>query len=131
LPPRNAILAAPLLRYDGARHTVLDWQRWCAQLFGDNHGTAAVAEQIDFDGGPSFASFSDMLDACRRGEGLALVRSSLVSADLAAGKLVRSFVESLPSDLHYHLVSSPAQRSKPEVAAFRNWILACSSAPAT
>ena len=130
LPPRNAILAAPLLRYDGARHTLLDWRRWYAQLFGDNAAIDAVAEQVDFDGGPGFASFSDMLDACRRGEGFALVRSSLVSGDLTAGTLVRSFVESLPSDLHYHLVSSPAQRSKPEVAAFRNWILAESAAGA-
>ena len=124
LPKTNALLAAPLLHYDGARHTVLDWRRWHSQLYGTEPGTigAELAAQIDLDAGPSFPTFTAMLDACRRGEGFALVRSSLVADDLAAGRLKRCFVETLPSDLHYHLVTAPQRRPRPEITAFRQWI---------
>lgn len=124
LPKTNALLAAPLLHYDGARHTVLDWRRWHSQLFGTEPGTigAELATKIDLDAGPSFPNFTAMLDACRRGEGFALVRSSLVADDLAAGRLKRCFVETLPSDLHYHLVTMPQRRPRPEITAFRQWI---------
>jgi LysR family glycine cleavage system transcriptional activator len=33
LPRRQALRAAPLLRYEGARHTVLDWERWHGQIY--------------------------------------------------------------------------------------------------
>lgn len=125
LPKRQALLAAPLLHYEGARHTVLDWRRWHSQLFGAEPGSLgdSLSRKVDFDGGPGFASFSDMLEACRRGDGFALVRTSLVADDLASGRLVRCFVETLPSDLHYHLVTAPHRRPNEAVAAFRRWIV--------
>lgn len=126
LPKTRALLAAPLLHYDGERHTVLDWRRWHSQLYGTEPGTigADLARQLDLDAGPVFSSFADMLAACRRGEGFALVRSSLVADDLAAGRLVRCFIESLPSDLHYHLVTAPQRRPRPQISAFRQWMFA-------
>lgn len=126
LPPTQALLAAPLLHYQGARNTVLDWRRWNSQLYGAGPDSVGdrLAALIDFDAGPSFPSFADMLEACRRGEGFALVRTSLVADDLAAGLLVRCFVETLPSDLHYHLVTAPQRRPSEAVTAFRRWILA-------
>ena len=125
LPPREALTAAPLLQYEGARHTVLDWRRWHSQLFGieANSVGAKLAALIDFDAGPVFSTFSDMLAACRRGEGFALVRTSLVAGDLSAGRLVRCFVETLPSDLSYHLVTAPKRRPSAEISAFRQWII--------
>jgi LysR family glycine cleavage system transcriptional activator len=125
LPPREALTAAPLLQYEGARHTVLDWRRWHSQLFGieANSVGAKLAALIDFDAGPVFSTFSDMLAACRRGEGFALVRTSLVASDLATGRLVRCFVETLPSDLSYHLVTAPKRRPSAEISAFRQWII--------
>lgn len=124
LPKIQGLLAAPLLHYDGARHTLLDWRRWHSQLFGIEPGTvgADLAAKIDLDAGPSFPTFTAMLDACRRGDGFALVRSSLVADDLAASRLVRCFVETLPSDLHYHLITAPQRRPRPEINAFRQWI---------
>lgn len=126
LPKTRALLAAPLLHYDGARYTVLDWRRWHSQLYGTEPGTvgAELATQIDLDAGPSFPTFTAMLEACRRGEGFALVRSSLVADDIAAGRLKRCFVETLPSDLHYHLITAPQRRPRPEITAFRQWIFA-------
>lgn len=125
LPKRNALLAAPLLRYEGERHTVLDWRRWHSQLYGAEEGSIGhdLAQELGFESGPNYPTFGDMLEACRQGLGFALVRTSLVADDIAAGRLVRCFVESMPSDLHYHLVLPRLRRPRPEVTAFRQWIL--------
>ncbi|MBA8910100.1 LysR family transcriptional regulator [Aminobacter ciceronei] len=126
LPSRQALRAAPLLRYEGARHTVLDWERWHGQIYDGKEQFPAVdgvEGPFDFQAGPSFPTFSDMIAACRQDAGLALVRSSLVADDLAAGRLVKCFDEIIPSDLQYHLVTSPAQRRSPGVIAFRKWII--------
>lgn len=120
LPEREGMRVAPLLRYDGARYTVLDWRRWHGLLYGEENGKAAG--HIDFDGGPSYRTFAEMLEACRLGLGFALVRSSLVADDLASGRLVRCFTESVVSDLQYQLVTAPRRRGQPEVLAFRRWI---------
>jgi LysR family transcriptional regulator, glycine cleavage system transcriptional activator len=125
LPKRKALLAAPLLRYEGARHTVLDWRRWHSQLYGAEEGSIGhdLMKELDFDAGQSYPTFAEMLEACRLGKGFALVRTSLVADDIAAGRLVRCFVETMPSDLHYHLVLPRLRRPRPEVSAFRQWIL--------
>ncbi|MBS1180466.1 MAG: transcriptional regulator protein [Proteobacteria bacterium] len=121
LPPRNAFLAAPCLTYDGVRHTALDWRRWFEQV--DSEGAAAgFADQLS--AAACFPTFADMLAACRRGEGFALVRTSLVDADLRAGTLVRAFVEGQPSPFNYSLVYPSAALANPSVAAFRTWLLA-------
>ena len=126
LPRRQALRAAPLLRYEGARHTVLDWERWYGQIHDPKERLPAVDgsdEPFDFQAGPSFPTFSDMIAACRLDAGLALVRSSLVADDLAAGRLVKCFDETTPSDLQYHLVIAPGQRRGAGVIAFRQWII--------
>lgn len=119
LPEKDGLAAAPLLRYAGARHTVLDWGRWHGQMYDQS----LVSPVDDFDSGPCYPTFAEMLEACRRGEGFALVRSSLVAADLAGGRLVRCFSESTISDLQYQLVVSPERRRDPDVLAFRTWLL--------
>lgn len=121
LPRTDALLEAPLLRYEGARHTVLDWERWHEQLYGK---TAREGERsIGFDSGPCFPTFADMIAACETGAGFALVRTSLVADKLAAGKLVQAFVETVRSDLQYYLVSTAVQRKRAEVVAFRTWLV--------
>lgn len=125
LPARNALRAAPLLSYAGARHTVLDWRRLYEQIGGPvEQGFPAFEE---FELGPEFATFAEMLDACARGEGFALVRTSLVVDDLASGRLVRCFSEAQVSDLHYHVVVPAAAMLRPEVEEFRAWLIAASS----
>ena len=125
LPKRQALRAAPLLRYEGARHTVLDWQRWYGQIAGqkETHEDAASGAPFDFDAGPCYPTFSDMLAACRDGAGLALVRTSLVADDLVTGRLLQCFTETVVSDLQYHLVTAASQRRSSNVIAFRAWML--------
>lgn len=124
LPPRNAIRAAPLLRYTGMRHTILDWQRWYEQITG---GSGEADAQFDIvaavEDGLLFESFADMLDACREGRGFALVRSSLVARDIADGKLVRCFIEAQPAAVSYNLVYPQNALQNPSAALFRNWLL--------
>ncbi|MBM7049723.1 MULTISPECIES: LysR substrate-binding domain-containing protein [Rhizobium] len=124
LPPRNAIRAAPLLRYAGMRHTILDWQRWYEQITGRS-GEADTQFDIvaAVEDGLLFESFADMLDACRQGRGFALVRSSLVARDVADGKLVRCFIEAQPAAASYNLVYPQNALQNPSVALFRNWLL--------
>ncbi len=131
LPPRWAIRAAPLLRYSGMRHTILDWQRWHEQITSGLDDEAkphfdiarAVEEALLFD------SFAEMLEACRRGRGFALVRSSLVARDLAEKKLVRCFVEVQPAAVSYSLVYPPNALVNPAAALFRNWLLSQAHSP--
>ena len=102
LPPRQAILAAPLLTHDGARHTLLDWQRAYEQMVGPRLAEAPAFDSFEQ---ISFPDFDAMLAACRAGAGFALVRTSLAADDIARGRLVQAFVEETPSDLQYHLVT--------------------------
>ncbi|NLS19529.1 LysR family transcriptional regulator [Rhizobium sp. P40RR-XXII] len=125
LPPREGIRAAPLLRYAGMRHTILDWQRWYEQITGGNNDEATprfdIARAVEE--APLFDSFADMLEACRQGHGFALVRSSLVARDLAEKTLVRCFVEVQPAAASYNLVYPPNALQNPAAALFRNWLL--------
>lgn len=130
LPRHNAFAEAPLLRYAGERHTALDWRRWLEQLGLCPPGQALVLgsgpqmRRLDPDAGPCYSTFPDMLEACRQGAGFALVQTSLVADDMAQGRLVRPFIEALPSDLHYHLVCPEEMADRSKIAAFRRWVLA-------
>ena len=52
--------------------------------------------------------------------------SSLVSDDLAAGRLVKPFELSLksPAQFAYHLITPRDTAGRPMITTFRNWILA-------
>ena len=132
LPPRNAIRVAPLLRYAGMRHTILDWQRWYEQTTGRSGDAPDPRYDIALavEEGPLFESFADMLEACREGRGFALVRSSLVARDIAEGKLVRCFVEVQPAAVSYNLVYPQNALQNPSAALFRNWLLSQVRSPA-
>jgi LysR family glycine cleavage system transcriptional activator len=125
LPPRQAISAAPLLRYAGMRHTSLDWQRWYEQITSGLDGEANPHFDIvrAVEKAPLFSSFTEMLEACRQGRGFALVRSSLVARDLTEKKLVRCFVEVQPAAVSYNLVYPPNALLNPAAALFRSWLL--------
>lgn len=120
LPQRQAFLAAPCLTYDGVRHTALDWRRWFEQMEAEPVMAGFVERMTE---AVSFPTFADMLAACRRGEGFALVRTSLVEGELQAGSLVRAFVETQPSPFNYSLIYPRSSMESSAARSFRDWIV--------
>jgi LysR family glycine cleavage system transcriptional activator len=86
---------------------------------------AAGVEDVDATRGIHFGQTSLAIQAAIDGQGVALGDSSLVAADLAAGRLVRPFALSLeaPPRFAYFLVVPPAKAEQPLVKAFRAWLL--------
>lgn len=121
----------PLSRPEDLRHHVLlhdvdvsasaftavpqAWRLWLER---------AGVQGIDVERGPVFQDSAMLLDAAAEGQGVALGRSALVAADLAAGRLVKPFDISLPFELTYYLVCPEATADRPKIAAFRAWLLA-------
>ena len=125
---RGGFEEATLLHYDAAPRS-WDWPDWQAFL-------AAVGRQRpEPQRGPRFVAGTLVMDAAREGQGLALATTSIAHDDLAAGRLVRPMAESLATDCGYWLLTPVARRERPDVAAFRAWLLgeiaACFGKPAT
>lgn len=92
-----------------------DWRLWL---------DAAGAEGVDAARGPIFLNSNGAIDAAKAGDGVALVRLSLVAREIAGGVLVAPFPDGVMTGLAYHLVYPPAALDRPPVAAFRAWIVA-------
>jgi LysR family glycine cleavage system transcriptional activator len=104
-------------------HTLLheesdvDWRAWLEAA-----GVTTTPSR-----GTVFTDSSLLVQAAVAGQGVALGRSVLVRDELAAGRLVRPFPRVLPRwpSPRAYWVASPASRARrPEVAAFRAWLLA-------
>jgi LysR family glycine cleavage system transcriptional activator len=63
------------------------------------------------------------LDAVSSGLGLGIGRTSLVSGDLAADRLVEPFKLRLTSESAYHVVTPPDKSALPKVTKFKTWLL--------
>jgi LysR family glycine cleavage system transcriptional activator len=129
--PRLLAGPKPLSRPEDLRHHVLlhdvdasisafaalpqAWRLWLER---------AGVQGIDVQRGPVFEDSAMLLDAAAEGQGVALGRSALVAADLAAGRLVKPFDISLPFALTHYLVCPEATADRPKIAAFRAWLLA-------
>lgn len=105
---------------DLAHHSLLhdvhrqDWRLWL---------DAAGAEGVDAARGPIFLNSNGAIDAAKAGDGVALVRLSLVAREIADGVLAAPFPEGVMTGLAYHLVYPPSALDRPSVVAFRDWIL--------
>jgi LysR family glycine cleavage system transcriptional activator len=91
----------------------IGWAAWlqAAGLYG-----------IDHESGARFESAAYAVEAAVQGEGVLLGRSALVSADLAAGRLVRPFDLSLKSRWSYYVVYPQGALRHKKVRAFRDWL---------
>jgi LysR family glycine cleavage system transcriptional activator len=104
-------IADQTLLHDDLRE---DWRMWLL---------AAGVEGVDAEHGPSFADSAMVVQAAVEGLGLALARSALAAADLAAGRLVRPFDISLPTEFAYYIVCLPSHAERPAIKAFRQWLV--------
>lgn len=106
-----------LLHDDGHLHVEMfpDWPMWLR---------AAGVTNVDVSHGLRFDNAISAQNAAIEGLGVALGRTTLISDDLAAGRLVCPFDFSLHSDFAYWIVYPEIRIKRPKVAAFRNWLKA-------
>lgn len=105
---------------DLRNHTLLhddmtvSWAEWLM--------TAGVSD-IDPARGPFFSDSSMLINAAVEGLGVALGRSALAAGDLRAGRLVKPFEISLPTEFGYFIVYPERRAERPKIVAFRDWLL--------
>jgi LysR family glycine cleavage system transcriptional activator len=91
----------------------INWATWLEQ---------AGVNDVDTSRGITFESAAYAVEAAVQGQGVLLGRSALVSADLAAGRLVRPFELSLKSRWKYYVVYPEGALRHRKVEVFRNWL---------
>jgi LysR family glycine cleavage system transcriptional activator len=89
------------------------WQMWMK---------AAGLGDVDASRGPRFNQSSLVLEAAILGRGVALAKSTLADADVAAGRLVRPFDVSVPVNFAYYVVYPEAKAALPKVRLFHDWL---------
>ncbi|MBX6320525.1 MAG: transcriptional regulator GcvA [Rhodospirillaceae bacterium] len=109
---RPADLVHHPLLYDYDWRTDM-WDRWL---------DAAGLKGLKVRRALSFNYSNLMIQAAIDGLGVGLSQDALVSDDLAAGRLVRPFAISLPTEFAYYLVYPPASARRPKIVAFRSWL---------
>jgi LysR family glycine cleavage system transcriptional activator len=93
----------------------IDWATWLER---------AGVEGINPNSGVRFDSATYATEAAVHGEGVLLGRSTLVSAGLAAGRLVRPFDLELKASSRYYVVYLATALRQRKVRAFRDWLIA-------
>jgi LysR family transcriptional regulator, glycine cleavage system transcriptional activator len=92
-----------------------DWQHWFR--------ASGIEAPSSIDGGLRVDTVQMAFDAAARGLGVVLGRRPLVDEDIEAGRLIPLGGRVIESDSSYWLVASQAEFLKPEVKAFRRWLL--------
>jgi LysR family glycine cleavage system transcriptional activator len=103
---------------DLRRHTLLrsvePWTPWLR---------VAGVEMAEPSGGVMFEDLSMLIRSAADGNGVALVRHVVAMQEIASGQLMRLFDIATPCPDEYFFVSPPGAAAKPQVMAFRNWLL--------
>lgn len=104
-----------LLHDDSHRHEEMypDWAMWLH---------AAGVTDVDPTHGLRFDTAGETQNAAVEGVGVALGRTTLVSDDIEAGRLVHLFDLVLPSDFAYWIAYTESSIKRPKVKAFRDWL---------
>ena len=92
-----------------------DWAMWLR---------AAGAPEVDPTHVLRFDTAGETQNAAVEGVGVALGRTTLVSDNVEAGRLVRLFDLFLPSGFAYWVVYTETSIKRPKVKAFRDWLKA-------
>ncbi len=74
-------------------------------------------------GGVLYEDLSMLIRSAIDGDGVALVRHVVACQDIASGQLVRLFDVAVASPNDYFMVCAPGAQAKPQVQAFRAWLL--------
>ena len=90
------------------------WPQWLERMGLDG---------VDGGRGTRFNHADHVLDAAVDGAGVALGRLSLAMRDIAAGRLHAPFDGYMPAEVGFHLVAPKENLLRPNVQAFRTWLL--------
>ena len=74
-------------------------------------------------GGVMFEDLSMLIRSAADGNGVALVRHVVAMQEIASGQLVRLFDIATPCPDEYFFVAPATSADRPQVVAFRNWLL--------
>ena len=85
---------------------------------------AAGVTGIDAKRGARFSHAVLAFEAAIDAVGVVASMPSLAAEELASGKLVMPFDLKVPLDSAYYLVCEPHAKTRPAVAAFRDWLIA-------
>lgn len=72
--------------------------------------------------GPRFSQADHANDAAAAGAGVVMGRTSLAAREVAEGRLVAPFDLALTTRAHYRILCPPGTETRPQVAAFLEWI---------
>lgn len=104
------LVRVPLLHEE----TGEEWREWLLMAGGD----PALARR-----GPVFDDGNALLQAVLAGQGVALAVPALVAAEVAAGRLLRPFAQTLEQGQGYWFVTLPGALKQPKIAAFHRFVL--------
>ncbi len=112
--------AHPLRKPEDLKHHTLirdtypiDWAAWLS---------SANVKGVNPNKGLTFDSYTFAVEAAVQGEGVALGRTLLVASDLAAGRLVRPFKNTLKAMSSFYVVYPPEAIRRRKVKVFRDWL---------
>lgn len=91
-----------------------DWAAWLRR---------AGVDGVAVDRGPSYYQGHMVIRAAIAGQGVALVRRSLVEDELARGQLVRLFDVEFRSGWIHYIVEPASRVDQPKLARMRGWLL--------
>ncbi|MAU48366.1 MAG: transcriptional regulator [Yangia sp.] len=92
-----------------------------ANAWADYLGATGIPHEVANEG-PRFGHYFMVIEAARRGDGIAVVPKVLVEDDLASGRLVTLRGDPVPSAGAYYLLCREHQWQLPVIKAFRTWI---------
>ncbi|MEM1073084.1 MAG: transcriptional regulator GcvA [Pseudomonadota bacterium] len=90
-----------------------DWEAWFKAMgigYSPTHG-------------PRFSQADHAIDAALAGVGVVLGRRALVVKDIHNGRLVMPFGQALPTGGRFHFLCPKGTEHRPQIAAFREWML--------
>jgi len=107
------------LRHHTLLHSIArpdDWRYWLE--------AAGVDREVDPDGGMTYQSSAMAYAAAVEGQGFAIAQRFLVADDLASGKLVAPFRQTVDmGDFTYYLLTPANRKESASMATFRAWLL--------
>jgi len=92
----------------------INWRVWLTEV-GIDHPIEGARLQIN--------NYPMVLDAARRGQGIALGWAHLVDDDLAAGTLVQAVDEEITTGAGYFVLTPRDRPTEPSARAFAKWVL--------